>query len=88
MVASVGGAFSMNETCPACGGRQLVYDEACPTCQGSGRGVSSRTVSARIPAGVKDGQRIRLKGKGAAGGQGGQAGDLLVTVREIGRAHV
>jgi molecular chaperone DnaJ len=57
-----------------------VYDEPCPTCHGSGRGLSSRTVQARIPAGVKDGQRIRLKGKGAAGENGGPAGDLLVTV--------
>lgn len=80
VVSSVGGGFSMNETCPECHGRQLVYDEACPTCHGSGRGLSSRTVSARIPAGVKDGQRIRLKGKGAAGENGGPAGDLLVTV--------
>ena len=80
VVSSVGGGFSMNETCPECHGRQLVYDEACPTCHGSGRGLSNRTVSARIPAGVKDGQRIRLKGKGAAGENGGPAGDLLVTV--------
>src|SRR3954463_16727055 len=80
VVSSVGGGFSMNETCPECHGRQLVYDEACPTCHGSGRGLSSRTVSARIPAGVKDGQRIRLKGKGAVGENGGPAGDLLVTV--------
>jgi molecular chaperone DnaJ len=80
VVSSVGGGFSMNETCPECHGRQLVYDEACPTCHGSGRGLSSRTVSARIPAGVKDGQRIRLKGKGAAGESGGPAGDLLVAV--------
>jgi molecular chaperone DnaJ len=84
VVSSVGGGFSMNETCPECHGRQLVYDEACPTCHGSGRGLSSRTVSARIPAGVKDGQRIRLKGKGAAGENGGPNGDLLVTVR-VGR---
>jgi molecular chaperone DnaJ len=80
VVSSVGGGFSMNETCPECHGRQLVYDDACPTCHGSGRGLSSRTVSARIPAGVKDGQRIRLKGKGASGENGGPAGDLLVTV--------
>ena len=80
VVSSVGGGFSMNETCPECHGRQLVYDEACPTCQGSGHGLSSRTISARIPAGVRDGQRIRLKGKGAAGENGGPAGDLLVTV--------
>jgi molecular chaperone DnaJ len=81
VVASVGGAFTMNETCPACGGRQLVYDEACPTCHGSGRGTSARTIQARIPAGVKDGQRIRLRGKGGAGENGGPAGDLFVTVK-------
>lgn len=75
------GAFSMNEPCPACGGRQLLYDEPCPTCQGSGRGVSARTIQARIPAGVKDGQRIRLKGKGGSGENGGPAGDLFVTVK-------
>ena len=80
VISSVGGGFSMNETCPECHGRQLVYDEACPTCHGSGRGLSSRTISARIPAGVKDGQQIRLKGKGAAGENGGPAGDLFVVV--------
>ncbi|MEX0428173.1 molecular chaperone DnaJ [Nocardioides sp. DS6] len=81
VVQSVGGGFSMNETCPRCGGRQLIYDEPCPTCHGTGRGTSARTISARIPAGVKDGQRIRLKGKGAAGEHGGPNGDLYVTVR-------
>lgn len=80
VVSSVGGGFSMNETCPECHGRQLVYDAACPTCHGSGRGLSRRTISARIPAGVKDGQRIRLRGKGAAGENGGSNGDLFVTV--------
>jgi molecular chaperone DnaJ len=77
----MGGAFSINETCPRCHGRQLVYDEACPTCHGSGRGTSARTIQARIPAGVKDGQRIRLRGKGGAGESGGAAGDLFVTVK-------
>ncbi len=81
VVASVGGAFSMNETCPACGGRQLVYDEPCPTCHGNGRGLSARSIQARIPAGVKDGQRIRVRGKGAAGENGGPAGDLYVVVK-------
>ncbi len=80
VVSSVGGAFSMNETCPTCHGRQLIYSEPCPVCHGSGRGRSSRTITARIPAGVKDGQRIRLKGKGAPGEDGGPAGDLMVTV--------
>ncbi|RYC07491.1 molecular chaperone DnaJ [Nocardioides zhouii] len=81
VVAGTGGAFSINETCPACGGRQLVYAEACPTCHGSGRGTSARAIQARIPAGVKDGAKIRLKGKGAQGEQGGPAGDLFVTVK-------
>jgi molecular chaperone DnaJ len=82
--ASVGGAFTMNETCPTCRGRGLVVDDPCPTCHGSGRGLSNRTISARIPAGVKDGQRIRLRGKGASGERGGPAGDLYVTVKVAG----
>src|SRR5680860_5750 len=81
IAASVGGAFTMNETCPACRGRGLVVDEPCPTCHGSGRGLSNRTIQARIPAGVKDGQKIRLRGKGARGEQGGPAGDLYVSVK-------
>ncbi len=81
VVNNMGGGFAMNETCPECHGRQVVYSESCPTCRGSGRGRSSRTIQARIPAGVKDGQRIRLKGKGAPGEAGGPAGDLFVTVR-------
>ena len=78
--ASVGGAFTMNETCPSCRGRGLVVDDPCPSCRGSGRGQSNRTISARIPAGVKDGQRIRLRGKGAPGERGGPSGDLSVRV--------
>lgn len=81
VVNNMGGGFAMNETCPECHGHQVVYSESCPTCHGSGRGRSSRTLQARIPAGVKDGQRIRLKGKGAPGEGGGPAGDLFVNVR-------
>jgi molecular chaperone DnaJ len=79
--ASVGGAFTMNETCTTCRGRGLVVDDPCPTCHGSGRGQSRRTIQARIPAGVKDGQRIRLRGKGASGERGGPNGDLYVNVK-------
>ncbi|HLN78375.1 MAG TPA: DnaJ C-terminal domain-containing protein, partial [Nocardioidaceae bacterium] len=79
--ASRGGAFTLNETCPMCRGRGLVVDDPCPTCHGSGRGLSSRTIQARIPAGVKDGQRIRIRGKGASGERGGPPGDLYVNVK-------
>ena len=79
-VASMGGAFSINETCPTCRGRGIYVEDPCTACHGSGRGLSDRSISARIPAGVKDGQRIRLKGKGAAGEYGGEPGDLFVVV--------
>lgn len=74
------GGFAFAEPCTACAGRGLIVDDPCPTCRGSGRGVSTRTVQARIPAGVKDGARIRLKGKGAPGERGGPNGDLYVVV--------
>jgi molecular chaperone DnaJ len=75
------GGFAFPEPCRECRGRGMVVDEPCAQCHGSGRGQSIRTVSARLPAGVRDGQRIRLKGKGAPGERGGPAGDLYVTVR-------
>jgi molecular chaperone DnaJ len=74
------GSFGISEPCKECRGRGLVVDDPCPSCSGSGRAMSTRTIQARIPAGVKDGQRIRLKGKGAAGERGGPAGDLYVHV--------
>jgi molecular chaperone DnaJ len=75
-----GGVFAMTEPCTECKGRGLVVDQPCETCHGSGRGQSSKTMQVRIPAGVQDNQRIRLKGKGAAGERGGPAGDLYVSV--------
>ena len=74
------GGFSLSEPCGECKGRGLVVDDPCPTCSGSGRGKSTRSIQARIPGGVSDGQRIRLKGKGAPGEHGGPAGDLYVVV--------
>ncbi len=74
------GSFGISEPCHECHGRGLVVDDPCPDCAGSGRAMSSRVIQARIPAGVADGQRIKLKGKGAPGERGGPAGDLFVRV--------
>ncbi len=72
--------FSMSRPCTRCDGAGRVITDPCPTC--SGRGVTSRDreVNVRIPAGVADGQRIRLKGRGAPGLRGGPPGDLHVLV--------
>lgn len=72
------GSFAFSEPCRDCRGRGLLVDDPCPVCHGSGRAMSTRTIRVRIPAGVADGQRIRLKGKGAPGEHGGPAGDLYV----------
>ena len=74
------GGFGLTEPCKTCRGRGLVVDDPCESCNGSGRAMSSRTIQARIPAGVADGQRIRIPGKGAPGEHGGKAGDLYVRV--------
>ncbi|MCA0145818.1 molecular chaperone DnaJ [Blastococcus sp. LR1] len=74
------GAFAFSEPCRACRGSGQVIDDPCPTCSGSGITTQTRTITVRIPAGVKDGQRIRLAGKGAPGRRGGPAGDLFVVV--------
>ena len=74
------GSFGISEPCHECHGRGLVVDDPCPDCHGSGRAMSSKTIQVRIPAGVADGQRIKLKGKGAPGERGGPAGDLYVRV--------
>ena len=74
------GSFAFSEPCHECRGRGLVVDDPCPVCSGSGRAMGTRTIQARIPAGVADGQRIKLKGKGAPGERGGPPGDLYVRV--------
>ena len=74
------GAFAFSEPCRNCRGTGQVVDDPCPTCGGNGITTQTRTITVRIPAGVKDGQRIRLAGKGAPGRRGGTAGDLFVVV--------
>jgi molecular chaperone DnaJ len=73
------GFFSFSTPCPACGGRGYTIDEPCPTCAGTGIEHRPREVKVRIPAGVEDGQRIRLRGRGGPGRNGGPPGDLYVT---------
>ena len=74
------GSFSFAEPCKSCRGTGQVVETPCPTCQGTGEQTKERTITARIPAGVADGQKIRLKGKGSPGERGAPAGDLIVAV--------
>jgi molecular chaperone DnaJ len=74
------GLFSLASPCPECRGRGLKIVDPCPNCDGTGTETRQRKVKVRIPAGVEGGQRIRVKGRGEAGANGGPAGDLYVTV--------
>jgi molecular chaperone DnaJ len=80
VTARSAGGFALSEPCRDCRGRGLIVDDPCPVCHGSGRAMSEHTMQVRIPAGVADGQRIRLKGKGSPGERGGPPGDLIVLV--------
>ncbi len=75
------GLFSFSTPCPQCGGRGVVLPDPCPTCGGSGVESRPREVKVRIPAGVTEGKRIRLKGRGGPGRNGGPPGDLYVVCR-------
>ena len=72
---SVFGEFVRAQGCPTCRGSGQIVEEPCRECDGSGRVVEERTVEVAIPAGIHDGQRIRLTGEGHAGALGGQSGD-------------
>lgn len=75
------GHFSVQQACPACKGAGTVISDPCPKCHGRGRVRKSKTLSVKVPAGVDDGDRIRLSGEGEAGRNGGPAGDLYVEIR-------
>ena len=81
------GLFSLSQICPQCSGRGTIVTHPCPTCSGTGTEHRNRSVKVRIPAGVEGGQRIRVKGRGAAGRGGGPAGDLYVIVH-VGRHNL
>jgi molecular chaperone DnaJ len=75
------GIFSIQQACPHCGGSGQAIEKPCRQCRGEGRLEETRTLSVRIPAGVDNGDRIRLTGQGEAGPAGGEAGDLYVEMR-------
>ncbi len=75
------GFFSLQQTCPRCGGTGKVVRDACIACSGAGRVKKQKTLSVKIPGGVDEGDRIRLTGEGEAGVNGGPPGDLYVVVR-------
>ncbi|MDT4939566.1 MAG: molecular chaperone DnaJ [Pseudonocardiales bacterium] len=74
------GGFGFSEPCRDCRGTGQIVDDPCPDCGGTGTTVQTRTITVRVPAGVRDGARLRLAGKGTPGQRGAPAGDLYVTV--------
>lgn len=74
------GFFSIQQTCPACKGAGTTINDLCPDCHGRGRVNKNKKLSVKVPAGVDDGDRIRLSGEGEAGRNGGPAGDLYVEI--------
>jgi molecular chaperone DnaJ len=75
------GFFSTAQVCPVCHGRGVVIPDPCPRCHGGGTEVRRRDVKVKLPVGVKDGQRIKVAKRGAAGRNGGPPGDLYVVVK-------
>ncbi len=80
------GFFSLQQTCPRCRGSGTVITDPCPTCHGEGRAEEQKTLSVKIPAGVDNGDRIRLAGEGEAGQMGGPSGDLYVQISVLDHA--
>jgi molecular chaperone DnaJ len=72
------GLFALSQPCPRCRGNGVIVEKPCKTCRGTGRERVTRRYAVKIPAGAKDGTRVRLQGKGEAGAHGGPAGDLFV----------
>lgn len=81
VIANNQGPFALSQPCPRCGGNGTIVEHPCHTCHGTGAVQQTSRYSVKIPAGAKDGTKIRLKGRGEAGRRGGQPGDLYVVVQ-------
>lgn len=77
------GGFGFSEPCRDCRGTGQIIDDPCPECAGTGTTAHTRTITVRIPAGVRDGAKVRIAGKGTPGSNGAPAGDLFVTVHVL-----
>ncbi len=84
VVSDSQGLFSLSHPCPRCRGNGTIVEHPCKTCRGSGRERVQKTFQVKIPAGAKDGTKVRLKGRGEPGRNGGPAGDLYVVARVAG----
>ena len=80
VVSDSQGLFAFSQPCPRCQGNGAIVEKPCKNCRGSGRERTTKRYAVKVPAGARSGTRIRLKGKGEAGRNGGPAGDLYVVV--------
>lgn len=74
------GLFQVHQTCPKCHGSGQIISDPCPNCQGVGKIRTTKVVEVKIPAGINDGQRIRMSGRGEPGMNGGESGDLYIEI--------
>jgi molecular chaperone DnaJ len=81
VVSDSHGLFALSQPCPRCRGNGVIIEKFCKSCRGTGRERVTKRYQVKVPAGAKDGTRIRLRGKGEPGRYGGPAGDLFVVVQ-------
>ncbi|MBE0447862.1 MAG: molecular chaperone DnaJ [Actinobacteria bacterium] len=81
LIADNQGIFSISRPCPSCGGQGSVIEKPCSSCRGDGRLTMPKTETVKIPAGIADGSKLKFKGRGQAGQNGGPPGDLYIVAK-------